>query len=37
LLKRRKRTSSKLDVMLTHLAIADLMVSWTNQLRSFVT
>jgi hypothetical protein len=27
LLKRRKRTSSKLDVMLTHLAIADLMVS----------
>lgn len=28
LIKRRMRTPSRLDIMLTHLAIADLMVSW---------
>lgn len=29
LIKRRMRTPSRLDIMLTHLAIADLMVSWS--------
>lgn len=30
LMKRRMRTPSRLDIMLTHLAIADLMVSFID-------
>lgn len=35
LIKRRLRTPSRLDVMLTHLAIADLMVSPLQQVLLF--
>lgn len=35
LIKRRLRTPSRLDVMLTHLAIADLMVSSLQKIFCF--
>lgn len=35
LIKRRLRTPSRLDVMLTHLAIADLMVSSLQKILLF--